>query len=606
MARKEKKQKQPRNKNQSKRRVKVVILIIVVTLFFSLGYLILSGQLAAQNISQRLRESVIQKGIYMEDSLQPEIALTKKMAASPLLRKYFLNPDDPELKKIAFEELRSYRDAFSSHIIFWANDKDKDFYNGMEYSYTIDPNNQADYWYKMTLYETDIFNFNINYNAELDMTCLWLNAVVRDDKGKPIGMCGTGIELDSYIEKCFEGLHPNQQMYLINNTKEITGAVDKTFIVEKKSIDEIYNNRFNFDDLMEKAKAAPNGDICLFYYSNIVCAIKYLPSYDWYIFSTTFMTNKEQNSNVLLIIITFIIEITFIIFIIFISKLKNVMRMITISQKNEHEMGAKLFEEAQNLVVATKETAATSQDSAAAVKEIVATMEDSNVLSENISTKIKDVSTVANKTSSDVTEGVSQIEQNVKQLHEIFNANQQTIDGIKTLSDKIESIWDIVTLINNVADQAKIIAFNAELEASTAGEAGKSFRIVANEIRRLSDGIIEGTREIKEKINEIQHSSDSLILASESGTEKINAGYENARGLGEKFESIKRSAEITAGSAKDISDIIQQQANASEQILVTLKEIAGGVENFTIATDNISAAAEEVRKISEALNNTQK
>ncbi len=285
------------------------------------------------------------------------------------------------------------------------------------------------------------------------------------------------------------------------------------------------------------------------------------------------------------------------------EQIHEAMAQIKETQEKEHRISATLFEEAQNLAVSAKETAATSQDSSAAVKEIVATMEDTNDLSENISLKIKDVSSVASSTSSDVVEGVSQLELNVKQLHEIFDANQKTIDGMKNLSEKIESIWDIVTLINNVADQAKIIAFNAELEASTAGEAGKSFRIVANEIRRLSDGIIDGTREIKEKITEVQHSSDSLILASQSSTSKINEGYENARDLDEKFNSIKNSAEITAKSAEDISAIIQQQATASEQILIAIKEIANGIENFTVATDNISGAAENVRKISEDLNN---
>ncbi len=290
----------------------------------------------------------------------------------------------------------------------------------------------------------------------------------------------------------------------------------------------------------------------------------------------------------------------------FSDKLVEIMNVMNQTREKEKEMGALLFEEAQNLAVSTKETASTSQDSAAAVKEIVATMEDSNILSENISKKIKDVSSVANATSADVSDGVLKIEENVNQLHEIYGANQQTIEGIKNLSDKIENIWDIVTLINNVADQAKIIAFNAELEASSAGEAGKSFRIVANEIRRLSDGIIDGTREIKEKITEIQHSSDALLITSESGTEKINAGYENARGLEEKFESIKKSAEITAKSSYEISDIIQQQTTASEQILIALREISSGVENFTVATDNISSSAENVRKISSDLNNMAK
>jgi uncharacterized protein YigA (DUF484 family) len=268
----------------------------------------------------------------------------------------------------------------------------------------------------------------------------------------------------------------------------------------------------------------------------------------------------------------------------------------------ERELGDKMFSETQNLAVAAKENAATSQDQSAAVKEIVATMEDNNALSENIAVKIKDVSSVAVKTSSDVADGVSHLELNVSQLREIAEANQNTISGIKKLSEKIDNIWDIVSLINSVADQAKIIAFNAELEASSAGEAGKNFHIVATEIRRLADGIIDGTKEIKEKINEIQQSSDSLILASESGTVKIEEGCETAKSLEERFESIKNASEVTATSAGDITTIIQQQAAASEQILITLKQIAAGVENFTAATESISTASQNLKAIAVELN----
>ncbi|MBQ7167446.1 MAG: hypothetical protein IJR93_10930 [Treponema sp.] len=268
----------------------------------------------------------------------------------------------------------------------------------------------------------------------------------------------------------------------------------------------------------------------------------------------------------------------------------------------ERELGDKMFTETQNLAVAAKENAATSQDQSAAVKEIVATMEDNNALSENIAVKIKDVSSVAGKTSSDVSDGVSHLELNVSQLREIAEANKNTISGIKNLSEKIDNIWDIVTLINSVADQAKIIAFNAELEASSAGEAGKNFHIVATEIRRLADGIIDGTKEIKEKINEIQQSSDSLILASENGTVKIEEGCDTARSLEERFESIKNASEVTAASASDITTIIQQQAAASEQILITLKQIAAGVENFTAATESISSASQNLKAIAVELN----
>ncbi len=233
----------------------------------------------------------------------------------------------------------------------------------------------------------------------------------------------------------------------------------------------------------------------------------------------------------------------------FIERLQSVMSQIKKSEEKEKRTSTALLSQAQSLI-------------------------DSNTLSDNIALKVKSMADLAGKTNKDVSDGVELLVKNVNQLTEIASANQMSIDGIKALGDKIENIWDIVTLINSVADQAKIIAFNAELEASSAGEAGKNFHIVATEIRRLADGIIDGTKEIKEKITEIQQSSDSLILTSESGTEKIQNGVASAKELENRFASIKNASEITATSADEITTIIQHQAQASTQILNTLKEIA--------------------------------
>ncbi len=302
----------------------------------------------------------------------------------------------------------------------------------------------------------------------------------------------------------------------------------------------------------------------------------------------------KVRSRVLLIVIPYTLAISVIFAIIIFSV---IMRML----RNNSSLGRRLVEETQKLAESSRHNASTAQDQSAAVKEIVTTMEDNNALSESISEKIQNVSGVAAKTSGDVSEGMSYLEENVQQLREIFTANHSTIDGIKDLGEKINNIWDIVTLINSVADQAKIIAFNAELEASSAGEAGKNFHIVASEIRRLADGIIDGTKEIKGRINDIQQSSDGLILASESGTEKINRGVAGANRLKERFASIKSASDITADSAGDIQMIIRQQAAASEQILITLKQIASGAESFSGATKDISVASEKLKGIAEEL-----
>ena len=269
--------------------------------------------------------------------------------------------------------------------------------------------------------------------------------------------------------------------------------------------------------------------------------------------------------------------------------------------QNTGAIASSITKSTQDLVIISKQTESISLEQSASVKEIVATMEDSDKLSRNILTRIGDVALVANKTKQNVTHGVKTLATNVEKMREINDANKDTITGIKSLSDKIEGVWDIVNIINTITDQTKIIAFNAELEAASAGEAGKSFNIVATEIRRLADLTTNSTREIKQRITEIQHSSDNLIITSEGGTEKIQEGITLSANLEENFNYIKSSAEITAESSSDIRDIIEQQTFAFEQIVVTLRQIAAGVESFSFSTQAITAASEELKKIAETL-----
>ncbi len=270
-------------------------------------------------------------------------------------------------------------------------------------------------------------------------------------------------------------------------------------------------------------------------------------------------------------------------------------------QKNELNASKNLHEATKSLAEATRESASTSQDQSAAVKEIVATMEDSNTLNSTIDRSVRNVSDLANKSKNDVISGVACLNETIQGLIEIMESNKSTIDGIKNLSIKIDHIWDIVSLINDIADTAKIIAFNAELEASAAGESGKNFHIVATEVRRLSDNIIDGTHEIKVKIDEIQKASDFLIKTSSNETIKIEEEYTTARNLETKFESIRTSSETTAKQSGEIIGVIKQLETASEQILLTLKQISGGIENISLTNEHISNSSEIVRQIASEL-----
>ena len=574
----------------------VLVLIIAVSLI----YRIVAKQFFIRSADVTLDLFCNQTHRVFMSDLQSELKLSLQMAKSGNVLNYSKNPENPNALKAMKDEMNAYATSLLSGSTFYLSYKNMIFRNTDGVEYFVDRSLPENYWADLVynLKESEKYNFNINYNPELKSINLWINVPVRDpDTKQTIGLVGTGIPLTVFTSSIYKDKNPLINLYLFNDDMEIVGADDISLIEKKVKIQELMTP--NVSAMLEKIVAnAKRKQVEKFQLPDGCYYVSHISELGWNIFAFRKCTNNILYSGAG-VIVYFILIIAFILIggSIYVAAVK-----YSEMRQNEQSLGNHLFEETQGLVVAAKETAATSQDQSAAVKEIVATMEDSNNLSENISSKINDVAQVAKKTFSDVELGGTALQSNVDKLHEIFEANTETINGIKALSGKIDNIWDIVTLINSVADQAKIIAFNAELEAASAGEAGKNFHIVASEIRRLADGIIAGTKEIKERITEIQHSSDSLILASESGTEKINEGCERARELEANFESIRSAAEITSNSAGEITNIIQQQTAASGQILVTLKQIAAGVENFTSATENVSKSAEQLKEIANKLN----
>ena len=268
-----------------------------------------------------------------------------------------------------------------------------------------------------------------------------------------------------------------------------------------------------------------------------------------------------------------------------------------------HEIGTTMIEPIEGLAEIAQSTSSTSLEQSTGVKEILATMEDTDRQTRTIVDKIADVTTVAEGTEKNVNAGFETLQSNLDKMTEITDANVATISGIRELGEKISGIWEIVKIINDIADQTRIIAFNAELEASSAGGSGKNFHIVANEVRRLAAGITNSVDQIKKQIAEIQHSSDNLIITSESGTEKIREGLELSEKLKEKFSDIQSSSEITVESANQIKEIIHQQSAAFDQIVATVRQISSGIENFSNSTGTVNNTAHKLQEAANLLEN---
>lgn len=248
-----------------------------------------------------------------------------------------------------------------------------------------------------------------------------------------------------------------------------------------------------------------------------------------------------------------------------------------------------------------RETVAATTQQASAVKEIVSTMQDSSQISRQIQEQAVTLAQNSDESQSYVDNGFGKVQDTIQKMSEIREANQLTLQEISDLSEEVSSIGEIIDIITGIANQTRIIAFNAELEASSAGSAGASFRIVAEEIRRLANGTVEALAGIKNRIQQIELCSQHLQTSSEEGTLKIGEGMDISRVLNTIFMQIRSAADNTTSNAKTISSILITQNQAFEQIFQTLKQISEGAEQILAGTRESSMETSRVQSLIDEL-----
>jgi methyl-accepting chemotaxis protein len=256
---------------------------------------------------------------------------------------------------------------------------------------------------------------------------------------------------------------------------------------------------------------------------------------------------------------------------------------------------------AQEIAGAVESQAATSTQMSSSVAEITSTMEELSASSTQIADHSRSVVDIANQTLEGSRKGSEAMELVLGRMNDIRIDNQNSLREIVELGTKSKQISKVMEIINAVADQTKLIAFNAALEASSAGEAGKRFSVVASEIRRLADSVTDSTSEIEAKINEIQDSISRLVINSEKGASGIAAGASASTNTAERLGDIVTAATHATSAAQQISLSTQQQKTASNQVVVALREIVSASSHTAQSITRISQVSKEMSGLSAGL-----
>ncbi len=185
------------------RRSSKVIMGFVVLTLVSIVIISRFARYEFHKESRELLDSIgMIKRLEYDAGFRSEIALALQLSRSPAVIQHFENPDDEELRAAAWKEFSIYREAFQSKVVHWLSVAERDYYVDMEFAQHVDPSNPADFWYNKTIYETEVYNFVVNYYDVIDKTMLWVNIPVRNDAGSVVGMAGSAIPVTAMWTSC--------------------------------------------------------------------------------------------------------------------------------------------------------------------------------------------------------------------------------------------------------------------------------------------------------------------------------------------------------------------------------------------------------------------
>ena len=243
-----------------------------------------------------------------------------------------------------------------------------------------------------------------------------------------------------------------------------------------------------------------------------------------------------------------------------------------------------------------------------AVNETSASVEQMSAGIQQMLENAKIVVRSSEKTSFSAAEGSQAIDKTMQQMVNIERTVTDSADVVMNLGERSKEIGQIVDTISGIAAQTNLLALNAAIEAARAGEQGRGFAVVADEVRKLAEQSQDASKQIALLIHGIQQDTQKAVLAMNEGTHQVKLGTEVAETAGQAFTEISSLVNQVSAQIGEISEEIQQMASGAERIVSSIadiyetsREIEGQTQTVSAATEEQSASVEEIASSSHVL-----
>lgn len=247
---------------------------------------------------------------------------------------------------------------------------------------------------------------------------------------------------------------------------------------------------------------------------------------------------------------------------------------------------------AENLSASVVETSSMIEEMAASIEQVSVNAREAGKSSEAAVKEAQDGGNAVTKT--------------IHSMEKISATMTQMVSVIQKLNESSKKISNIVEVIDDIAEQTNLLALNAAIEAARAGEHGRGFAVVADEVRKLAERSASSAKEIVELISGVQKDTDNAIKVTEVGSGKVTEGMVLATQAGEALNMIVQSISGVNRMMLEIAKATEQQARASEQAVKTMDNMTRLTQQVSTATKEQAIGSQQIMKAVEMINNMTK
>jgi methyl-accepting chemotaxis protein len=253
------------------------------------------------------------------------------------------------------------------------------------------------------------------------------------------------------------------------------------------------------------------------------------------------------------------------------------------------------------LQATANQQATLAKEQATAMSEISTTIGELLATSRQIAESAQSVAQFAQQTASAGRSGEDTVNKAQESIAEIRRQMDVIVDLMIEFGDKSQQIGTVVDIVTELAEQTNILAINSTIEAAGAGEAGKRFAVVADEIRKLADRVADSTKEIRGLIEVVRSAVNTTVMATETGSKSVDAGSKQFADVADAFGEIAELVSTTTDAAREIELSTKQQTTAVEQVNVAISSVAQSTKEAEVSSAQTFQTASELLDLSEGL-----